>query len=151
MAAVPCVSCPIKYPGQTVNPGKMGKAPNKYCYRVNCEAAGVAAGHIKKRGAEALGAVPARAVSPQQMEREEVPQGRYVSYINRLSRGMRWFKPEKAPDRSVRSARVSRCSLRAADGARGEAWRPLTVSHGVSETGTIEYHHRVIHPGRGGS
>ena len=78
-------------------------------------------------------------------------EGRYVSYINRLSRGMRWFKPEKAPDRSVRSARVSRCSLRAADGARGEAWRPLTVSHGVSETGTIEYHHRVIHPGRGGS
>ena len=57
-------------------------------------------------------------------------EGRYVSYINRLSRGMRWFKPEKAPDRSVRSARVSRCSLRAADGARGEAWRPLTVSHG---------------------
>ena len=78
-------------------------------------------------------------------------EGRYVSYANRLSRGMRWFKPEKAPDRSVRSARVSRCSLRAADGARGEAWRPLTVSHGVSETGTIEYHHRVIHPGRGGS
>ena len=28
-------------------------------------------------------------------------EGRYVSYINRLSRGMRWFKPEKAPDRSV--------------------------------------------------
>ena len=80
-------------------------------------------------------------------------EGRYVSYINRLSRGMRWFKPEKAPDRSVRSARVlyRRCSLRAADGARGEAWRPLTVSHGVSETGTIEDHHRVIHPGRGGS
>ena len=77
--------------------------------------------------------------------------GRYVSYINRLSRGMRWFKPEKATDRSVRSARVSRCSLRAADGARGEAWRPLTVSHGVSETGTIQYHHRVIHPGRGDS
>ena len=78
-------------------------------------------------------------------------EGRYVSYIDRLSRGMRWFKPEKAPDRSVRSARVSRCSLRAADGARGEAWRPLTVSHGASETGTIDYHHRVIHPSRGGS
>ena len=46
---------------------------------------------------------------------------------------------------------VSRCSLRAADGARGEAWRPLTVSHGVSETGTIDYHHGVIHPGRGAS
>ena len=78
-------------------------------------------------------------------------EGRYVSYINRLSRGMRWFKPEKAPDRSVRSARVSRCSLRAADGARGEAWRPLTVSHCVSETGTIDYHHGVIHPSPGGS
>ena len=69
-----------------------------------------------------------------------------VSGTNRLSRGMHWFKPETAPDRSVRSARVSRCSLRAADGARGEAWRPLTVSHGVSETGTIDYHHGVIHP-----
>ena len=78
-------------------------------------------------------------------------EGRYVSYINRLSRGMHWFKPETAPDRSVRSARVSRCGLRAADGARGEAWRPLTVSHGVSETGTIDYHHGVIHPGRGAS
>ena len=45
----------------------------------------------------------------------------------------------------------SRAGAQDADGARGEAWRPLTVSHGVSETGTIEYHHRVIHPGRGGS
>ena len=78
-------------------------------------------------------------------------EGRYVSGTNRLSRGMHWFKPETAPERSVRSARVSRCSLRAADGARGEAWRPLTVSHGVSETGTIDYHHGVIHPGRGAS
>ena len=78
-------------------------------------------------------------------------EGPYVSYINRLSRGMHWFKPETASDRSVRSARVSRCSLRAADGARGEAWGPLTVSHGVSETGTIDYHHGVIHPGRGAS
>ena len=35
--------------------------------------------------------------------------------------------------------------------ARHGAWRPLTVSHGVSETGTIDYHHGVIHPGRGAS
>ena len=49
------------------------------------------------------------------------------------------------------STRIAVQAPSSADGARGEAWRPLTVSHGVNETGTIDYHHRVIHPGRGGS
>ena len=54
-------------------------------------------------------------------------------------------------DRPDQHAYRGAASERAADGARGEAWRPLTVRHGVSETGAIDYHHGVIHPGRGAS
>ena len=38
-----CISC-------KKNRGRLGAAPNKYCYRKGCVAAGKAAGHIKQTG-----------------------------------------------------------------------------------------------------
>ena len=47
MPDVPCVTCAALYPGKTVNAGKLGKIPDKYCYRVKCTDRGIALGHIK--------------------------------------------------------------------------------------------------------
>ena len=74
-----CVSGVCKNPP---NVGKLGQAPNKYCYRVDCQEIGIDRGHIRKQGGggsskrvrpgSAAGATSS-APMPEQMSREEPP------------------------------------------------------------------------------
>ena len=56
-AVVNCLTCADFYPGKAVKPGKLGEAPNKYCYRAKCHEEGMRRGHIKtnKRAASPAG------------------------------------------------------------------------------------------------
>ena len=75
-------------------------------------------------------------------------ESRFVPFTDGMQRGNHWFKPQEALKRSAPSARVSRCSLRAADGMRGEAQRLLRVRYGFTWTGPVGYYPGVTSPGR---
>ena len=75
-------------------------------------------------------------------------ESRFVPCTDGMQRGNHWFKPQEAVERSAPSARVSRCSLRTADGVRGEAQRPLRVRNGFTWTGPVGYYPGVTSPGR---
>ena len=56
-AAVNCLTCGTFYQSKPVKAGKLGEAPNKYCYRSKCHEEGIRRGHIKssKRAASPPG------------------------------------------------------------------------------------------------
>ena len=71
-----CVSCATLYTGMPIRLGKLGKAPNKYCYRVKCQDRGIAQGHINSNKRTRPdpgggGGGPSGAPVPEQMGRAE--------------------------------------------------------------------------------
>ena len=75
-------------------------------------------------------------------------ESRFVPFTDGVQRGNHWLKPQEVLERSPPSAGVSRCSLRTADGVRGEVQRPLRVRYGFTWTGPVGYYPGVTSPCR---